>query len=166
MTTTSHSQQSASITPLPLERRRGPDRRKHRIPPLRWLLFGGRRQSVRREEDKGCLNICDRYQPRVMITGIAIVVLSILDAVLTLILIENGATEINPVMAFFLRMGPGVFMVTKYGLTSFSVLVLVIFNNVFLRKLKIYASTVLSYLAWVLSSVIVWELLLIVRFVL
>ncbi len=97
------------------------------------------------------------------LNGVAIIIilfLNIIDALLTLFLIDLGATEINPVMAYFLNFGPLTFMSVKYFLTCFSIIVLLIFNNVFLRKIKIYTRSLFSYIIGGFMIVIGWELFL------
>ena len=115
------------------ERRCGKDRRQMNKSDFRYFIINGRRQSARREEDKTRIFFFDRYNQRIFTAITAILMLSIFDALLTLILIERGSSELNPVMAFFLEYGPLPFIVAKYLLTSFGVVVLLIFKNVFLN---------------------------------
>ncbi len=58
--------------------------------------------------------------------------MSILDAAITLILIEDGCEEVNPVMGFFLSHGPLSFLMGKYVLTVAGIPVLLIFKNFYL----------------------------------
>lgn len=51
--------------------------------------------------------------------------LSSVDAFLTLQLIERGAFEANPLMAAVLERGTGIFAATKMALTGFGILALV-----------------------------------------
>jgi len=62
-----------------------------------------------------------------MIMGI--IFLSLLDALLTLYLIEEGSNELNPVMDYFLNKGPLIFTLAKYLLTSVAVVIFVILAN-------------------------------------
>ena len=84
-----------------------------------------------------------------------------MDAFLTLYLIDRGAREINPIMAYFLKFGPFTFMSVKYFLTCYAVIVLLIFNNVYFRKLKIYIRSLFSCAIGVFVLVIGWELFLV-----
>ncbi len=63
---------------------------------------------------------------------VLLLVLSIVDAVITLILIEEGCEEVNPVMDFFLRNGPLSFLMGKYALTVAGIPVLLIFQHFYL----------------------------------
>jgi len=88
--------------------------------------------------------------------------LSIFDALFTLILIDKGSTELNPVMAYFLQHGLLPFIVVKYFLTSIGVVILLIFKNVILTRAKIYTHSLFPAVIFVFAAVIVWELFLII----
>ena len=143
------------------DKRRGIDRRTNNKARLKYLLFNGRRERFRRDEDKGKAFIFDRYNHKFFLAITAILILSILDAVLTLVVIQRGASELNPVMAYFLEHGTLTFIVAKYVLTSIGVLILLIFKNVFLTKLKMYTHSLFPCVIFVFSIVIAWELFLI-----
>lgn len=143
------------------EKRRGIDRRTNNRTRLKYLLFNGRRQRIRREEDKGKAYFFDRYSPKFLLAITIILMLSILDALLTLIVIEKGATELNPVMAHFLEYGTLSFVVAKYILTSVGVLILLVFNNVFLTRIRIYTHSLFPCVIFVFMAVIAWEIFLI-----
>ena len=142
------------------ERRSGSDRRQNIRTGFRYFLIDGRRESARREEDKTRFFFFDRYNQRIFATISLILLLSIIDALLTLILIERGSSELNPVMAYFLEYGPLPFIIAKYLLTSFGVVVLLIFKNVFIKKINLYTHSLFSCVILVFSTVIVWELFL------
>ena len=95
-----------------------------------------------------------------------IMVLSTLDAVLTLFLLNHGAVELNPVMAYFLEISSTAFMLVKYTLTAISVLIILVLNYTFVRHLNLHARTLLNYFAGLFAMVIVWELFLMGRYVL
>jgi len=143
------------------ENRRGIDRRTNNKARLKYLLFNGRRERSRRDEDSGKAFIFDRYNQKFFLAITVILILSVLDAVLTLIVIQRGAKELNPVMAYFLEHGTSTFIVAKYILTSVGVLILLIFKNVFLTRLKIYTHSLFPCVIFVFITVIAWELFLI-----
>jgi len=145
---------------LDRERRCGQDRRQDIRSKFRYYLINGRRESARREEDRTRVIFFDRYNQRIFAAITAILMLSIFDALLTLILIEKGASELNPVMAFFLEYGPLPFIIAKYILTSFGVVLLLIVKNVFINKINMYAHSLFTCVIVAFSSVIVWELYL------
>ena len=147
------------------EKRRGRDRRTNQKKRLKYFLFNGRRERVRRDEDRERVLIFDRYNPKLFAAIAAILMLSILDALFTLILIENGSSELNPVMAYFLQHGLLPFIVTKYFLTSIGVVILLIFKNVFISRVKIYAHSLFSAVIIAFLAVIAWEIFLLIRII-
>ena len=146
-----------------LNRRSGKDRRSHDAPEIKTLFIYSRRKKIRRKEDKHHIVYFDQYGSGIFVAIVSILFLSIIDAFLTLFLIDCGASEINPIMAYFLNFGPFTFVSVKYFLTCYSVVVLLIFNNVFLRKIKIYTRSLFSYAVGVFVIVIGWELFLTIR---
>jgi len=142
--------------------RSGRDRRGRMIPPLRFLIAGGRRRKVRRSEDLQRIVILDRYSPKLLISIVGILLLSILDGLLTLYLIEHGSTELNPVMDYFLKKGPYIFAVSKYALTSISVVIFVILANSVVPRSNFRAQKLFPYALLAFGSVIAWELLMVV----
>ena len=143
------------------EKRSGQDRRSHKFPKLKYLLFYGRRATVRRKEDLPHTFYFDRYSSHLFAAIVAILLLSVLDALLTLHLIGKGSTEMNPIMAYFLTFGPFVFMGAKYFLTCFGVVILLLLRNVVRKRSIIHAQNLFSYIIAAFTTIIVWELYLI-----
>lgn len=145
------------------DRRSGEDRRSRRTPDIKSLFVYGRRKNIRRREDKFKTVYFDQYNPAMLTPIVLILLLSVTDAFLTLFLVDCGAREINPVMAYFLKFGPFTFLGAKYFLTCYSVIVLLIFNNVYFRKLRIHARSLFSCAVAMFAIVIAWELFLVSR---
>ena len=143
------------------EKRSGADRRAHRFPKLKYLLFAGRRSRVRREEDWHGTFYFDRYSSNIFAAIVLILLLSILDALLTLYLIDNGSRELNPVMSYFLQYGPYVFMGAKYFLTCAGVVILLLFRNTLRKRSVTHTRNIFSYIIGVFATVVIWELCLI-----
>ena len=162
-----------AINPLPAdaagqpgaEKRRGRDRRTNHKNQLKYFLFNGQRERARRDEDRARVFIFDRYNPKLFAAITAILMLSIFDALFTLILIENGSSELNPVMAYFLQHGLLPFIAAKYFLTSIGVVILLIFKNVFLTRAKIYTHSLFSAVIIAFLAVIAWEIFLIITII-
>ena len=144
------------------ENRHCKDRRTNQRARLKYFLFNGRREQIRREEDSRKVFFLDRYPPKLFAAIAAILMLSIFDALLTLILIDKGSTELNPVMDYFLQHGLLPFIIVKYFLTSTGVVILLIFKNVFLTGAKIYTQSLFPAVIFAFAAVIVWELFLII----
>jgi len=144
-----------------VEKRCGKDRRTHQCPKIKYLLLSGRRARARRKEDRYRTFYFDRYSSKLFAAIVAILFLSVLDALLTLHLIECGSTELNPVMSYFLKYGPIVFMVAKYFLTCIGIIILLLFRNAILKRSITHTRHLFSYIIGAFSTVIVWELFLI-----
>ena len=143
------------------EPRAGQDRRRRTFPPMRYLMAGGRRRKVRRSEDRQRVVILDRYSPKLFGCIVGILFLSLLDAVLTLYLMEHGSTELNPVMDYFLKKGPLVFTIAKYALTSVAVVIFLMVANSVLPRSNFRAKKLFPYALVAFGSVIVWEIMLV-----
>jgi hypothetical protein len=76
-------------------------------------------------------------------TIVSILFLCVLDALLTLFLLNQRAYEINPVMAHFLKFGPFVFITSKYLLTIAALICLLMFRDIAVRIIKIRTVSVL-----------------------
>lgn len=143
------------------EKRSGKDRRRQQFPKLKYLLFSGKRAHARRYEDRHRTFYFDYYSSHIFAAIVAILLLSISDALLTLYLIENGSKELNPVMSYFLKYGPFIFMAAKYFLTSIGVIILLLFRNVLLKRSITHTQNIFSYIIFAFSTVIAWQLYLI-----
>lgn len=143
------------------ERRTGKDRRKTTRPLVRSLYRGGKREIVRRREEQNSLFLADRYSQTLFVAIALILFFSALDALLTLFLISHDATELNPIMAYYINVGPYTFFIVKYLLTSSAVVILLLCQNVFLRTLRIHAHSLYFVIVAAFMSVVVWELYLI-----
>lgn len=143
-----------------LERRSGQDRRENERSAFNKLYFKGKRASVRRNEDRQRIVALDLYQPSLFIGIMIVLCLSLLDALLTLLLIAQGARELNPVMRYYLSHGPHVFLLAKYGLTSCSVLIIVLLKESLVTRYRIGAGMLLHVFTAFFGSVVTWELYL------
>jgi hypothetical protein len=150
-----------SDSPDYVEKRSGEDRRIHQFPKWRYFLFSGKRAKARRKEDKHRTFYFDRYSSHLFAAIVAILLLSVLDALLTLYLIDNGSTEVNPVMSYFIEYGPFVFMMVKYFLTCTGVIILLLFRNILRKRSVTHTQHVFSYIIGAFATVIAWELYLI-----
>ena len=142
------------------ERWRKGDRRSRSRPGVKFFLLGGRRKSARRDADKKQFIYVDQYQPWLLVAIMLLAILSISDGLFTLHLIERGATEENPVMAWFLSLGAWPFMTAKFLLTCFAILIFLVFHNFYFRPLRIRVKTLLPAFAAVFLLVLAWQLFL------
>jgi hypothetical protein len=112
-------------------RRAGPaDRRRRPTRPWDILFTPGRRLYHRRAEDALRHPVLDRHGHRLRILCLAMLVLTLIDGALTLLLIESGAEEANPLMAHLLRHhGALGFLMGKYVLTAVCLPPLIVWKN-------------------------------------
>ena len=146
--------------PFLIDRRSGKHRRSREMPEAKSLFIYVRRKNIRRQDDKHRIFYFDQYSSALFAAIIFILFLNIIDVLLTLLLVDCGAVEMNPVMAYFLNFGHLTFMSVKYFFACFSVIVLLIFNNVFLRGIKIYTRSLFSYAIGMFMAVVAWQLYL------
>ena len=146
---------------IALTNRSGKDRRTKSGLNIRSFLFGGKRETIRRQEDKRRIFYVDQYSSGLFFTIVSILFLCVIDALLTLSLLNHGAYETNPVMAFFLKFGPYTFFISKYLLTVIPAICLLMFRNTVVRVIKISARSVLYVIVVFYLAVVVWEFYLI-----
>lgn len=93
----------------------------------RTILYGfarSRRRATRRGDEAEPV-FTDWHHPWLFFLATGIMVMSALDAYLTLRLLELGAYEANPFMASVMSHGPASFAASKMLLTGFGILALV-----------------------------------------
>jgi hypothetical protein len=148
-----------------IDRRSGHDRR-HGVPSLKNIWTRRRRRQLRRTDDRKKIVLFDHYSRSIVIIVVAILLLSVLDAFLTLYLIDHGAIELNPVMAYFLDINTSIFLIVKYTLTAMSVVIILLLNYAFVKYLNLRARSLLNYFAGIFILVVTWEIFLVARYVL
>ena len=140
---------------------RGPDRRRATLRALWVGNFHRRRMGPRRGDDRSIAN-SDWHHPQWLAVSILILLMCIADALLTLTLMDDGASELNPVMEQLLE-GPGrSFALWKIGLTASGVVVLVLLARLrTLGRIPVGAilyvvlggyGTLIAYELWLLSQ--------------
>src|SRR2546426_1322220 len=103
-----------------LDRRRLPDRRAHPTTLESALRWQGRRKGFRRSGE-GHQAYVDCLARRVVGLAVLIHVCSLLDAFLTLLHLQDGGAEANPLIHLALAHGPTLFLALKIGLTGAAV---------------------------------------------
>ena len=139
------------------DRRSGFDRRKQAHISVRLLMGDGSRRVIRRQNDRDQLYLVDQYSPVLFVAIVTILFLCIIDALLTLFLLNHGAYETNPIMAYLLNVAPYAFFLPKYSLTIIATLGLFMFRGVVIRKLNVSTHTLLYVMACVYVLIVAWE---------
>ena len=105
---------------------------ERRSQTLRAIVAGGwhgRRRNPRRDETVRPGSV-DWHAPHWFAAALTVLLLSMADTFLTLVLINNGAVEINPLMAPFVIGGGRSFAFLKLALTASAVAILVVLTRV------------------------------------
>jgi hypothetical protein len=127
------------------DRRSRPDRRHRPTPMISRYLFTGRRRRARRDEESRSIYV-DRPGGWAYLALTAVLALSCLDAIFTLLHLGRGGREANPVMDWAIRVGPVTFLVLKTALTASGMLLLLLHQ--FFRGVRLLVVLVLLlYLA-------------------
>ena len=144
------------------ERRSGVDRRKENRSFVDKYLLIGKRETMRREEDKSASSRLDRYSNKTLAVILTIILLSTLDAIFTLSLVKDGATELNPIMAFYLNHSPLLFFWMKYLLTLAPILLVLLHQNAYFFRNKIQVKKL--YILYIVPYFLVvnWEMFLLI----
>ena len=107
-----------------IEQREAAERRRF---TWRTVVYGftlSRRHGHRRDEDAEILFL-DWHHPWLFFLAVGTMILSCLDAFMTLQLLDRGMYEANPVMRAIMGHGTTAFAVSKMLLTGTSILILV-----------------------------------------
>lgn len=107
------------------DRRDAPDRRRNSPRTLLHSLYRGRRQAFRRADEAGTDRYLDIVEPATAAIAIAILLLSSADALFTLLLLQRGAIELNPVMDALIAIDATLFVAVKLAITGVCVLFIV-----------------------------------------
>ena len=119
---------------------RGPDRRNRSTPRLsRYSFFGGRRQTVRRDEEREG-SFVDRYGARLWLLVMWVMLMNVADSFFTLVHLQNGGTEANPVAQVLLFTGRESFVFWKCGLIGLALLVLCVHKNFHLARAGLWVA--------------------------
>ena len=143
-----------------VDRRRSEDRRNKSIPGFSKYWLTGRRGHFRREEDRKIYHKLDRHNPKTFATILTIIMLSVIDAIFTLELIHKGAAEVNPIMAYYLNLGPIAFFGAKYALTCASTLIIFLNQHAYILKNQVPIKILYLFLIIPYFLVVQWEIYL------
>jgi Domain of unknown function (DUF5658) len=135
-------------TPDP-ERRDRTERRRSVLRALWHGNFKRRRLAPRRTHERHAV-VTDWFHPQWLGVGVLILLLCCFDAVLTLTLINHGASELNPLMAPLVAGSGRGFALVKLGLTAIGVVFLTI-----LAQLRVFGRSVGYVLYFVLAGYVV-----------
>ena len=136
------------------DRRNLEDRRKKPTPGFSLYSFFGKRKGFRRKSDqeKG-EGYVDRYSPGLLFLLLLIASFNILDAFLTMIILDSGGVEFNPFVRYIIKQYGDDFWVWKFVLVSISVVFLCLHSK-FKRLGTFIAMASLIYIGIVLYQIV------------
>lgn len=127
--------------------RRDDPRRRFTMKTFLGALFKQRRRQIRRDEDL-INNYIDWYGPWPFLASFLIIMLSFMDALLTMILLNNGAIELNVLMDWLINKDVQTFAIAKMAVTGVAIVVLVMHFN-----FRIYRIIAVRYVMYALVPV-------------
>jgi len=102
------------------------ERRQANLRSCIYALFMNRRRGDRRNGHTNDNTYVDVYGPKILLAAVAVMIFCVLDAFFTLILLERGASELNPFLAWMLEIDVMWFYTSKYLITAICVIWVVI----------------------------------------
>lgn len=124
--------------------RGSPERRKNKLKSFAYSFYMRRRKGMRRDDDKLHGHYVDIHDPTTIYVSVFIIILSCLDALFTLLLLQKGiAYEANPVMKSLIESNSALFVATKTSITAICIVFLVAHRHFWLVRNRIRAHMVL-----------------------
>jgi hypothetical protein len=122
------------------ERYRGPDRRSRATPRFsRYTLWGGRRRAGRRAGETDAIFV-DQYSGRLLLVMLWIALMNAGDSFFTLLHLQSGGIELNPVAAAMLETGRFGFVLLKSLVITIPLIVLTLHKSFPLARLGIWTA--------------------------
>ncbi len=117
---------------------RGADRRSEPTPRFsRYSFDGGRRMEVRRESEREGTFV-DRYGLRLLLAVSWVALMNVADSFFTLVHLQAGGIEVNPVAQGLLTTGRVSFVLWKSTMISLALMVLCMHKNFALARLGLW----------------------------
>jgi hypothetical protein len=109
-----------------LDSRKIKDRREQPTPGLSRYSFWGRRRTLRRKTDREKGGYVDWYGPGLFFLLLLTVALNILDALCTMLILDLGAWELNPLVRSAIGLYGDKFWIWKFAIVSICLVILCI----------------------------------------
>jgi Domain of unknown function (DUF5658) len=137
-----------------MEKRNFLDRRKKPTPLFSRYTLWGRRKALRRKEDQEKGGYVDRYSPRLLFFTILIVGLNVLDSIFTMIILDCGGAEVNPLVLSAIEVYGEKFWIWKFMIVSVNVILLCLHSR--FR----YVTRVILWITLLFLGVIFYQIIL------
>ncbi len=118
--------------------RRDSDRRERPTRP--WIGMRGPLRRIEGRRDVDQMGYVDRYSRHEVALILTVFLLNVCDAFFTMLWLDRGGREANPVMDFFLDIGTGAFLAQKCLVVGIWLVVLLVHKNFRFARIGLYAS--------------------------
>jgi hypothetical protein len=160
--TTQLQSASRAVELGPADRRNSDQRRRRPWWSVFYGSFNPRRRAPPRRLDDSRFHSLDWHSAHLLAVAIGILLLCVADAFMTVVLLQDGAYEVNPIMAALIYRSVALFAALKMGLTGAGIILMVILAQYrFLRLMRVewalygvliaYAS-LFTYEIWMLKG--------------
>lgn len=141
--------------------RKSRERRKNNLKSFTYSFFMRRRHGMRRTHDHSQGHYVDIHDSPTIYVAITIIVLSCVDAFLTLILLQKGlAYEANPFMDILIQSNTAAFVAIKTAITACCIIFLVAHKHFWLLGNRIRTHSVLFTALLAYAALINYEIIL------
>ncbi len=123
------------------------DRRKKTTYGLSRYSLWGRRRTFRRKEDQNRGGYVDLYSSGLLFLLILVAGLNVLDALFTMMILDDGGWEINPVVRSVIQLYGNGFWIWKFTIVSISLILLCLHSKFRLVIPAILGITAISIIA-------------------
>jgi hypothetical protein len=137
-----------------MERRNFPDRRRQPTTLFSRYTLWGRRKALRRKGDQQQGGYVDRYGPGLLFLIVLIAGLNILDSFLTMIILESGGWEMNPIVRSAIEVYGDKFWVYKFMIVSVNLILLCLHS-----KFR-HVNRLIFWLSLLFLGVIIYQIIL------
>jgi hypothetical protein len=108
-----------------------------------FFTFFGQRQRLRKESDQRKSVFLIRYSPTLFFILVLILILNILDSLFTMILLDLGGQEFNPILHSIIALHGDRFWIWKFFIVSASLVLLSLHRGFnLIRKIVIIISSI------------------------
>jgi hypothetical protein len=137
-------------------RRKLKDRRTKPTPALSRFIIWGRRRTFRRKDEQSSGGYVDRYDGRLFLILTMALGLNVLDSWFTMMILEDGGREINPVVGSVIQLYGDGFWVWKFAIVSVCLILLCLHT-----KFRLVRPAILS-ISGITIFVVLYQIFLII----
>ncbi len=139
----------------------GVDRRTPSIKSFIYGAFNPRRRRIRRAQDRNHTYL-DWHPTHLLLTTAAVLVLSVIDGLMTVYLVENRVAEFGAWIPYMGGVGPNLFALGKILVTAVVAVALVLTAHMRIFRV-VKASTILYVFLSSYSVLLLWQLSLVLK---